>query len=170
MMMAMLAAGGVPVLEDGHRPADAHNPSGYFEHTGSKHLSRNPALLEQAKGMAVKVISLHLFDLPPQHHYDIIFMERPLAEILLSQQVMLADNQENRGVFTADLPRLLGNHLEHVNTWMRTQSNFRTLAMQHSEVITNPLLAADTINQFLGGHLSPQAMADAVRPELYRSK
>ena len=31
LMMQMLSAGGVPLLHDAFRPADADNPRGYFE-------------------------------------------------------------------------------------------------------------------------------------------
>jgi tetratricopeptide (TPR) repeat protein len=39
MMMQMLAAGGVPVFADDHRPADASNERGYLEHELARRLA-----------------------------------------------------------------------------------------------------------------------------------
>src|SRR2546425_3967497 len=89
LMMQMLAAGGMPVLTDRVRAADANNPRGYLELEGVKSLARNPEALADAEGKAVKVISSLLSNLPAGHEYRIIFMCRPLEEIISSQDNML---------------------------------------------------------------------------------
>ena len=85
LMMQMLAAGGVPILSDGERRADADNPRGYLEWERIKQLPKNPALIAEAEGKAVKVISQLLLSLPPGHEYRVIFMQRPLPEVMASR-------------------------------------------------------------------------------------
>ena len=110
LMMQMLKAGGASLLIDEQRPADADNPNGYWEYTPVKRLSQDNSWMHQAEGKAVKVISALLQYLPPQHTYKIIFMQRPMQEVLASQAVMLerqgaqgdkADDQTLGTVFSA---------------------------------------------------------------------
>jgi hypothetical protein len=84
LMMQMLAAGGMPILSDGERQADADNPRGYLEWERIKQLPKDPACIAEAEGKCVKVISLLLLSLPEGHEYRVIFMQRPLAEVLAS--------------------------------------------------------------------------------------
>src|SRR5215472_13543471 len=89
LAMQMLAAGGIPVLSDGMRQPDSDNPRGYYEWEPIKQLPEEPSLIAQAEGRAVKVISSLLLTLPQGHDYRLIFMLRPLDEVLASQAVML---------------------------------------------------------------------------------
>src|SRR5207249_3200324 len=95
LMMQMLAAGGIPVLSDGERRADTDNPRGYLEWERIKQLPKDPGCIAEAEGKVVKVISQLLFSLPAGHEYRIIFMQRPLPEVLKSQEEML----HRRGTF-----------------------------------------------------------------------
>jgi hypothetical protein len=83
----------MPILSDGERQADADNPRGYLEWERIKQLPQDPACIGEGKGKAVKVISRLLLALPEGHEYRVIFMQRPLPEVLASQEVML----RNRG-------------------------------------------------------------------------
>src|SRR5215472_863985 len=74
MMMRMLEAGGVPVITDGLRQADADNPNGYYEYEPVKLLKQDSSWLPQARGKAVKMVYLLLCDLPPGLRHDVIFM------------------------------------------------------------------------------------------------
>src|SRR5919205_1058382 len=89
LMMQMLHVGGMPLLVDHQRPADADNPNGYWEYEPVKRLQQDNTWMSQAEGKAVKVVSALLQYLPPQHTYKIIFMQRPMPEVLTSQSVML---------------------------------------------------------------------------------
>jgi len=87
--MQMLAAGGMPVLTDGERKADADNPRGYFEWERIKFLPQQPDCIQEAEGKVVKVISHLLFALPTGRNYRMIFMQRPLSEVVASQAEMI---------------------------------------------------------------------------------
>ena len=76
----MLRAAGMPLMHDGKRAADEDNTEGYWEWEESNSLRKNPRIIEQAEGKAIKIISALLPQLPPGHRYRIIFMKRPVAE------------------------------------------------------------------------------------------
>src|SRR6516165_1289807 len=89
LMMQMLDHGGVPVVTDHIRSADTDNPKGYYEFEQVKTIKRDTSWLPATRGKAFKMVSQLLYDLPPGETYRIIFMERDLDEVLLSQEKML---------------------------------------------------------------------------------
>ena len=119
LMMQMLDAGGMPVLSDGERGADVDNPRGYLEWERIKQLPKNPGCIAEAEGKAVKVISQLLLSLPAQHEYRVIFMQRPLPEVMASQDEMLRrrgnfDPSEDNSV----VARAFQEHLSDVYGWL----------------------------------------------------
>src|SRR5438552_11955285 len=90
LMMQMLAIGGVEVVTDSIRTADTDNPRGYYEFERVKKIKQDASWLPETRGKAVKMVSQLLYDLPPSERYRIIFMERDLDEMLISQEKMLA--------------------------------------------------------------------------------
>jgi predicted AlkP superfamily phosphohydrolase/phosphomutase/thioredoxin-like negative regulator of GroEL len=94
LMMQMLAAAGVPIKTDKQRAADHNNPKGYFEWDAIKSLRKNPRIILQAAGKAVKVVSYQLRYLPKDGHYKIIWMDRDITEITESQNQMLRGAKE----------------------------------------------------------------------------
>ncbi len=92
LMMQMLVAGGLPALTDAVRSPDESNPRGYFEFEPVKRLRTDASWLEQARGRAVKIIHLLLRELPTdgRFQYRVLFLRRPLEEVIASQSAMLA--------------------------------------------------------------------------------
>ena len=169
MMMQMLKAGGMEVFTDESRKADESNPQGYLEHEAVKRIARDKRWLPQAEGKVVKVIAQLLKHLPPNFHYKIIFMERDLAEVVNSQQKMLARLKQ---ISTNTMPYNLRSNFEKVVREAKqneeTKPNMEFCFVSHKEVIKNPFAEAFRINEFLGGQLTVEKMAQAVKPELYR--
>ena len=171
LMMQMLAAGGMPVLSDGERQADADNPRGYYEWECIKLLPQQPDCILEAEGKAVKVISQLLFALPAGHDYRIIFMQRPLAEVVASQAEMI----RRRGTSGAALPPAaliagLSSHLNQVNAWLKGRSNITILRVSYHDVLREPLRSAESIQSFLGRTLDVEAMARQVDSSLYHQR
>ena len=171
LMMQMLAAGGMPVLSDGERRADDDNPRGYFEWERIKQLPREPDCIAEAEGKVVKVISQLLFALPAGRDYRIVFMQRPLAEVVASQ----ADMIRRRGTAGAALPAAaliagLAAHLNQVNAWLKSKSNLSVHRVEHHAVLHEPLQTAESIQKFLGCPLDAMAMVKQVDPSLYRQR
>jgi len=177
MMMKMLAAGGLPLVTDGIRTADDSNPEGYFELEAVKDLDKGPARgdlrwLAGARGRGVKILSPLLTYLPDAYNYRVIFMQRPLAEVIASQDVMLTRAGERTDV--APRERVLQEcevHLRGVQALLARRPCFETLFVEYGEVITDPRAAAARIATFAGlGPGAPEAMAAAVNERLYRQR
>jgi len=171
LMMQMLQAGGMPLLIDDLRPADADNPNGYWEYEPVKRLQQDNSWIPKAEGKAVKVVSVLLQYLPPQHTYKIIFMQRPLPEILASQTVML----ERRGAQSgkADdttLRTVFAQHLDHTEHWLGAQQHMAVLPVRYHETLAAPEATAARVAQFLELPLTIEAMVRAVDPHLHRQR
>ena len=67
LMMQILEAGGMPILKDDLREADADNPKGYYEFERVKQVAQDQAWLQNARGKAVKMVSALLLDLPDSY-------------------------------------------------------------------------------------------------------
>src|SRR5689334_7039557 len=119
MMMKMLAEGGLETVTDSLRTADDDNPNGYFEFEAVKEMTDgNTGWLKDAGGKVVKVISALLEHLPAGHRYKVIFMERPLQEVLKSQQKMLLNRDENSSISDAEMQDQFTKHLAAVKFWL----------------------------------------------------
>ena len=171
LMMQMLSAGGMSALTDGERQADSDNPRGYFEWERIKLLPQQPDCIAEAEGKVVKVISQLLFALPTSRDYRIVFMQRPLTEVVASQAEMI----RRRGTTGAALPSAaliagLGAHLNQVNAWLKDRSNISVHRVEHQEVLREPLRTAQAIQQFLDCSLDVVAMSQQVDTSLYRQR
>src|ERR1700726_5268349 len=150
LMMQMLAAGGLPILSDGERQADVDNPRGYLEWERIKQLPKNPACIAEAEGKAVKVISRLLLSLPAGHEYRVIFMQRPLPEVMASQDEML----KRRGTFKAGednsvVARAFQDHLSDVYGWLHGNPHVTVRRVQYHALLRAPKETADGVAKVL---------------------
>ena len=171
LMMQMLAAGGMSALSDGERKADTDNPKGYLEWERIKQLPKEPGLIAEAVGRVVKVISQLILSLPPGHKYRIIFMQRPLAEIMKSQEEML----KRRGTFqpganTSGIEQAFQRHLAEVDKWLAAKPAVKVLRMPYRRVLREPQAVAEEVAAFLGMPLDIKAMVAQVDASLYRNR
>ncbi|MGH9356445.1 MAG: sulfotransferase domain-containing protein [Terriglobia bacterium] len=171
LMMQMLSAGGLTPLTDGQRAPDVNNPRGYFEWEKAKSLPGNPGCIAEADGKVVKVISSLLLSLPSQFSYKVIFMERPLAEVVASQAAMI----QKLGVPGAKLSseamiRALDAHLRQVKASLALRPEVAICWMRHDQVLCGPAAAAASAQQFFGIPLDLAAMAAQVDASLYRQR
>jgi hypothetical protein len=169
LMMQMLHAGGVHVLTDGERAADTDNPRGYFEFERVKQTKRDQSWLPVARGLAVKMISQLLYDLPATEQYRVLFLERDMDEVLRSQEKMLQrlgkpvpQREQISRAFTA--------HLEKLHAWLAEQRHMPVLRVPYAALVERPEEEARRIAAFLGRELSIAKMAAAVDPALYRNR
>ena len=171
LMMQMLQAGGIPLLIDDHRPADADNPNGYWEYEPVKRLQQDNSWMHKAEGKSVKVVSALLQYLPPQYTYKIIFMQRPMQEVLASQAVMLK-RQGAQGGKADDqtLGTAFAQHLDRIEGWLAAQKHMPVLPVNYHETIADPARTAARVTQFLALPLVGDAMDRAVDPRLHRQR
>jgi hypothetical protein len=171
LMMQMLVAGGMTALSDGERRADIDNPKGYLEWERIKQLPKDSGLIAEAEGKVVKVISQLLLSLPLVHDYRIIFMQRPLSEVMRSQEEML----KRRGtadptVDPAAITRAFQAHLYEVNTWLNGKPNVAVLRVHYHSLLKEGKETSEKIVAFLNLPLNIEAMAQQVDQTLYRNR
>jgi hypothetical protein len=171
MMMRMLEAGGIEVLSDGVRRADADNPRGYYEFERVKQIERDKSWLDDAEGRVVKMISQLLRHLPSDYTYRVIFMRRRMAEILASQRRMLVRRGESTDAVSDErMAALFRDHIRRVGAWLDQQPNFAVITVSYNEVLEDPVGQAKRINRFCGDRLDVEAMVNVVDRALYRQR
>lgn len=170
--MQMLHAAGLEILCDEHRAPDEDNPRGYFEYGPVKRLDRDNAWVEAAQGKALKVVAPLLPHLPAELHYDVLFIDRTLEEVLASQQVMM----RNRG-FDAPTPEqdtalrhLFEKSLTAAKAWIAACPDARCLSLSHAELLASSQQEAAKIAAFLGIDTQAEAMARVVDAGLHRQR
>jgi predicted AlkP superfamily phosphohydrolase/phosphomutase/tetratricopeptide (TPR) repeat protein len=173
MLMQMLAAGGLRVLSDGLREADADNPRGYLEFEPVKSLLRDSKWLFEGRGKAVKIVAPLLAALPPGLACRVILAERDLDEVLDSQERMLvrrnqtlAATPERRQMLKDEYRRTLGS----VKALLARRPGTQLLVIEHRDAISASLVTAEKVNRFLGGGFDVAKMAAAIDPALHRNR
>jgi len=171
MMMQMIEAGGMQVLVDNVRRADEDNPRGYYEFEPVKKTKEDPSWLAGAAGKAVKMVYRLLYDLPRDRQYRVVFMQRDLAEVVASQELMLARQAGGGdGLAPAQAVELFRSQLRRFELWAARQPHLAVLTVNYADAIADPLREAGRVAAFLGGGLDAAAMAAAVAPSLYRNR
>lgn len=170
-MMQMLVAGGMTPLADGERQADPDNPRGYLEWERIKQLPDYPECIAEAEGKVVKVISRLLLSLPEGHEYRIIFMQRPLPEVLASQDQMLRRRGTYKeGMNPAAISVAFEEHLREVDAWLRGKPYVKSLSVAYRETLAKPGEIACQISHFLEMKLDVAAMIEQLDQSLYRNR
>lgn len=171
LMMQMLVAGGMTALADGERRADTDNPRGYLEWERIKQLPNDPGCIAEAEGKVVKVISRLLLSVPPGHEYRIVFMLRPLPEVLASQDQMLRRRGTYKeGVNPAAIAAAFEKHLKEVYGWLDNSTNVRSLRVPYHQVLSDPREVSEDLIAFLETPLNLDAMLAQVDSSLYRNR
>ena len=181
LMMHMLAAGGWPIMADNERAADADNPEGYFEWDGIKQLRQRPDVIREAAGKVVKVISMHLALLPNRHRYRVIFMQRPIEQVVDSQFKMIA-RRKGRADDAPQIPdeerqamiKRLRSHAEWTVEHLRVAPNFELLEVDYPALVAQPADWVAKIASFAGkpdlSANEQEQMKAVVKPELFRNR
>lgn len=172
MMMKMLEAGGLPILTDNLREADANNPKGYYEFERVKELPNGDyGWIPEAGGKVVKIVTGLIMHLPPDARYKVIFMQRAMKEVLSSQRKMLGRlGKEDDKVEDEKMKKIYQEHLKQVNAWISKQPNIEVLYVNYNTMLENPLESLQKVNEFLGGGMDVSLMAGVVDKELYRER
>jgi hypothetical protein len=171
MMMKMLSEGGLQVVTDSLRAADDDNPNGYFEYEPVKQMTGgNTEWLDRARGKVVKVISALLEHLPSRYRYKVIFMERPLKEVLASQQKMLVNRAEISAADDAEMEREFEKHLGAIRFWLARQPNIEVLYVNYGKMIAEPSSYCSEIAAFLEMPVDVGKMQSVPNQQLYRNR
>jgi hypothetical protein len=101
----------------------------------------------------------------------VIFVRRHMAEILASHRKMLINrNEDPDKMDDAQMAVLFEKHVKQVEQWLAEQPTMKMLYVHYSDILAEPLSQITRINEFLGGRLNTEAMAQAIDPNLYRNR
>ncbi len=170
MMMQMLKAGGLALFADNERLPDENNKKGYYEHELVKNLAKNKSWLPDANGKVVKIVAQLLQYLPMNFRYNIIFMERPVGEVISSQQKMLARDGKNIKSDTVSLELInsFEKTIKQVKTWAAKQPNVQIIYVDYNKVVNSPFEESIAISAFLNNKPLAEAMALTVDATMRR--
>lgn len=85
LMMQLLRSAGLEICAD-ILGGDKCNPGGYLESKRMERFFYDPVLLEALGSSAIKLFLDQIAYLPISHNYKIVFMQRPMDEVLTSQK------------------------------------------------------------------------------------
>jgi len=171
LMMQILQAGGVSLMTDGLRVADEDNPEGYWEWEEIKKLAKDPRILSKAEGRAVKVISALLPSLPGKHRYKIIYMLRPVQQVVDSQWAMLARQGKQPRSEKPHLIETQEHHSRHIREVLKKSDRVELLEVSYPDLVADPSATISQIATFLGEAFTDgPKFAPCVRPALHRNR
>jgi tetratricopeptide (TPR) repeat protein len=171
LMMQLLRAGGIEPLTDGSREADDDNPEGYFEWDAIKKLPKDPRLIEQAAGKAVKVISALLPSLPGKHRYTIIYMVRPVEQVIDSQLAMLSRQGRQARAERKHLAEVQEHHSRRIREVLADSDRVTLLEVSYPDLVADPWPVIDRLAELLPGRFTPgPQVAACIRPQLFRNR
>lgn len=159
LAMQMLFAGGIDVVAEDRR--DAFNPNGYFEIPIDGIPGVKPGierLMEHCRGKAAKVtaVSLHLLK-NTKVPLKIIYMERDSAACAKS----FARLNEARG--TRIIPQNVVEYFTDLGRSTAMKLTDSVLWLKYENIISDPMIAASCISDFVGKPFDIEAAASAVK-------
>lgn len=171
LMMSMLVAGGLPPLVDDVREADEDNPRGYYELEDVKRLKDDASWVPAAVGKVVKVVHVHLRNLPTDGtRYRVVLMRRAMNEVLASQKKMLERRGREGGKLSDErAAALFLRQLDEVKAWMDAQPGFEWVEASYNDLLRDPDPVIAAVDDFVGAGLDRAAMKGCIDPALYRN-
>jgi len=171
MMMQLLTAAGREPLTDSKRVADEDNPMGYFEFEKAIRLATDVSWIPQARGKVVKIVAQLLSFLPLGEHYQVIFMQRNLSEVVASQNAMLTRRRlRGADLNEEQLQQTYIEHLKRVRTELQRRPEIRALVVNYSELLAEPEDGVSCIGAFIGEPFDSEKAIASIRPQLRRQK
>ena len=98
-------------------------------------------------------------------------MQRDMAEVLKSQQVMLGRKSEvQQNAFPIVLSEAFKKQSEQAVAWIKRSPHVTALFVEYSDAVDRPEEVAENVAEFLGEDLDIGEMVKAVDKSLYRNK
>jgi len=119
----------------------------------------------------VKVISALLPNLPGKHRYKILYMLRPVAQVVDSQWAMLARQGKLPKSEKLHLIEAQESHSRQIREVLKKSDRVELLEISFPDLIANPQPILNELKEFLGEKflLSPKVEA-CIKPELHRNR
>lgn len=169
--MALLAAGGVPLLEDDRRGADIGNPGGYHEYAPVRSILTDARWLDRARGRAVKIVVPLLRALPEGLPCRVVLMRRELSEVLASQERLLARSGiVSERLAPERLAEALAADLAQARAWLGRRSATAWIEIDYEELVHRPEAPLSELARFARLEGPVERLAAQIRPELHRER
>ncbi len=162
MMMQILNAAGVPLLVDDVRKPDANNPNGYFELEAVKSTASNQKYLNKAAGKAVKIVMPLLRLVNPTMPLKVIWMDRPIDQILKSQETMLGKPSSAINLQQASR---LKEEQERVETWLNQHPHISYLKLDYNVLVGSPEKQLQKLLDFLQINIDLKTLIKEIKPK-----
>ena len=151
------------------------NPRGYYEWEAIKQIAKKPELLDdkRLRGARSNAFPCCCPRMPAKHQYKVIFMLRPIAEVVASQRAMTTRlGSKGANLEPAQLERGLRAHREEIRKWGKSAQHIEWLEIDYPELVRDPVPVIERLVEFLGSHRLPRpdAMVSVVDPALHRHK
>lgn len=99
--------------------------------------------------------------------YRVVFMERPLGEIVASQAKMLLRQGQHKPRSSTRLMRTFSKQVGQVRQVLKqNDDSVAVLSVRYQDALSDAYAVASRVNQFLGGGLNESAMVKAIDPAL----
>ncbi|MAS93039.1 MAG: phosphodiesterase [Verrucomicrobiales bacterium] len=180
LMMQILEAAGISVFTDGKREADESNKKGYYEHekVGSLLSNKDRSWVGEARGKAIKVVAPLLSGMPlrlPRESggkpkpvtYRVLYMERPMDQILTSQDSFLK-RLGKEGSEQANIAKAYHQQERRARQWCATP-NVHAMSVPYEELVHDPETILPSIASFLNAEDQLEAMKERIDPALHRA-
>jgi hypothetical protein len=120
----------------------------------------------------IKIISALLPHLPPKHRFKILFMRRPVAQVVDSQWRMLANQGMKPKSEKAHLIATQETHVAQLLATLRQSPRIQLMEVDFPALVADPLAWIPKLREFLGESFSgtDEALAAVVKPELFRQR
>ena len=167
VMMQMLYRGGVPVAFDESRPADEHNPKGYYELAGGKIINQLIDGIFDMKAHTGRVVKVTAYGLKflPEGQYRIIYMQRNLDEVIRSMHKMGGDQIDQ------EKDKLLFGKLDSVSLKLLSdREDISFVTIRYHDVIENPRREIEKVSNFWEVSFDLNQAIEAVDSKLYRNR
>lgn len=170
MLMNILEKSGCEVFYDEKRTVDIHNPKGYFELEKVKSLGVDSSWMANARGKALKVVSPLLRYLPSDEKYKILWIKRPLTEVIVSQELMKGKKRDEvMKSFPFQMAVDMQLEEERIERWISQQGNIQSIEIQYYDCINSPAEVMEKLEEFVGINLKKEGI-NAIDPSLHRNK
>jgi tetratricopeptide (TPR) repeat protein len=154
LMMEILAAGGLPILAAERRQLPHQHPDWHWEWDAMHSMCSDPRVLDSVGGRVIMIPSGLVPQLDPKHEYRIVWMKRPVEEVIDEQFPMAVGGLEMPAAERAQLVGSLGRHVEQMGRVLRDRPQVELLEVDHSMLLREPEVQLGRLRAFFGDELT----------------
>jgi tetratricopeptide (TPR) repeat protein len=173
LMMEILAAGGLPVLAAERRQLPHQHPDWHWEWDGMHSMRSDPRVLDSVEGRVIMIPSGLVPQLDPKHEYRIVWMKRPVEEVIDGQFPVASGGVAMTAEDRAQLMSSLDRHVDQQCQVLRDRPQVELLEVDHGLLLREPKAQLERLRVFFGDELtgSLEAMMEVVeRARLARGR